>query len=162
MWAMIAMNWVIATLIMAVVVLWIITRLRIWRSGEVRGKVTFRQGGKRKRDAHPHLGAAAESRPSHQGDRLGAELDGQLSSPARSGAAISPSRRADRVELGGRRRACRGCSGRAGLPVARRAGQPPVDVDAGVWLPRDRTPTHGYEPTREAAMAAFAKSWRRE
>jgi hypothetical protein len=24
---------------------------------------------------------------------------------------------------------------------------------------RDRTP-HGYEPTREAAMAAFAKSWR--
>jgi len=24
------------------------------------------------------------------------------------------------------------------------------------------TPTHGYEPTREAAMAAFAKSWRRE
>jgi hypothetical protein len=26
----------------------------------------------------------------------------------------------------------------------------------------DRMPTHGYEPTREAAMAAFAKSWRRE
>jgi hypothetical protein len=26
----------------------------------------------------------------------------------------------------------------------------------------DRTPTHGYEPTREAAMTAFAKSWRRE
>ena len=26
----------------------------------------------------------------------------------------------------------------------------------------DRTPTHGYEPTREAATAAFAKSWRRE
>jgi hypothetical protein len=26
----------------------------------------------------------------------------------------------------------------------------------------DRTPTHGYEPTREAAMQAFAKSWRRE
>jgi hypothetical protein len=25
----------------------------------------------------------------------------------------------------------------------------------------DRTPTHGYEPTPEAAMAAFAKSWRR-
>ena len=25
----------------------------------------------------------------------------------------------------------------------------------------DCTPTHGYEPTREAAMAAFAKSWRR-
>jgi hypothetical protein len=27
---------------------------------------------------------------------------------------------------------------------------------------KDRWPTHGYEPTREAAMAAFAKSWRRE
>jgi hypothetical protein len=26
----------------------------------------------------------------------------------------------------------------------------------------NRTPTHGYEPTCEAAMAAFAKSWRRE
>ena len=26
----------------------------------------------------------------------------------------------------------------------------------------DRTPTHGYEPTREAAMPAFAKSWRHE
>ncbi len=26
----------------------------------------------------------------------------------------------------------------------------------------DRTPTHGYETPREAAMAAFAKSWRRE
>ena len=26
----------------------------------------------------------------------------------------------------------------------------------------NRSPTHGYEPSREAAMAAFAKSWRRE
>src|SRR5262245_27423287 len=26
----------------------------------------------------------------------------------------------------------------------------------------DRTPTHGYAATREAAMAAFAKSWGRE
>jgi hypothetical protein len=26
----------------------------------------------------------------------------------------------------------------------------------------DRIPTHGYEATREAAMAAFGKSWRRE
>jgi len=25
----------------------------------------------------------------------------------------------------------------------------------------DRTPTHGYAESREAAMAAFAKSWRR-
>jgi hypothetical protein len=24
----------------------------------------------------------------------------------------------------------------------------------------DRWPTHGYEPTREAATAAFARSWR--
>jgi hypothetical protein len=27
---------------------------------------------------------------------------------------------------------------------------------------KDRAPTHGYEPTREAAMAPFAKSFRRE
>jgi hypothetical protein len=26
----------------------------------------------------------------------------------------------------------------------------------------DRTPTHGYAATREAAMAAFAQSWRSE
>jgi hypothetical protein len=26
----------------------------------------------------------------------------------------------------------------------------------------NRTPIYGYEPTREAAMAAFAKCWRRE
>jgi hypothetical protein len=26
----------------------------------------------------------------------------------------------------------------------------------------DRTPTHGYAATREAAMTAFARSWRRE
>jgi hypothetical protein len=26
----------------------------------------------------------------------------------------------------------------------------------------DRTPTHGYAAAREAAMTAFAKSWRRE
>jgi hypothetical protein len=26
----------------------------------------------------------------------------------------------------------------------------------------DRSPTHGYAATREDAMAAFAKSWRRE
>jgi len=36
-----------------------------------------------------------------------------------------------------------------------------------MWTPafghrENRTPTHGYAPTREAAMAAFAKSWRRE
>ena len=27
---------------------------------------------------------------------------------------------------------------------------------------KERSLTHGYEATREAAMAAFAKSWRRE
>jgi hypothetical protein len=32
----------------------------------------------------------------------------------------------------------------------------------GYGYHEDRTPTHGYEATREAAMAAFAKSWRRE
>jgi hypothetical protein len=26
----------------------------------------------------------------------------------------------------------------------------------------DRAPTHGYEPSGEAAMQAFARSWRRE
>ena len=31
----------------------------------------------------------------------------------------------------------------------------------GYGFHEDRNPTHGYEPTREAAMAAFAKSWRR-
>jgi hypothetical protein len=30
------------------------------------------------------------------------------------------------------------------------------------WHHEDRTPTHGYAETREAATAAFAKSWRRE
>jgi hypothetical protein len=27
---------------------------------------------------------------------------------------------------------------------------------------RDRSPTHGFEVAREVAMAAFAKSWRRQ
>jgi hypothetical protein len=27
---------------------------------------------------------------------------------------------------------------------------------------KDRSPTNGYEPTHEAAMAAFKRSWRRE
>src|SRR5262249_57637340 len=44
-------------------------------------------------------------------------------------------------------------------------GAPPVS-QPWMWTlaygyHEDRTPTHGYEPTREAAMAAFAKSWRR-
>jgi hypothetical protein len=30
------------------------------------------------------------------------------------------------------------------------------------FSPLERRPSHGYAATREAAMAAFAKSWRRE
>ena len=30
------------------------------------------------------------------------------------------------------------------------------------WHHEDRSPTHGYAETREIAMSAFAKSWRRE
>jgi hypothetical protein len=36
-----------------------------------------------------------------------------------------------------------------------------VAVDVALGYHEDRT-LYGYEPTREAAMAAFAKSWRRE
>ena len=35
-------------------------------------------------------------------------------------------------------------------------------VDLAFGQHEDRTLTHGYAATREAAMAAFAKSWRRE
>ena len=45
----------------------------------------------------------------------------------------------------------------------------PAAPDSRPWMwtlaygqHRDRSPTHGFEPTREAAMAAFAKSWRRQ
>ena len=55
-----------------------------------------------------------------------------------------------------------------GVVVGRimKANAAPVDAP---WLwtlafghHEDRTPTHGYAAMREAAMAAFAKSWRRE
>jgi hypothetical protein len=46
-----------------------------------------------------------------------------------------------------------------GTPAARRIA---LDVDLGIRRHEDRTPTHGYAVTREAAMAAFAKSWRRD
>jgi hypothetical protein len=36
-----------------------------------------------------------------------------------------------------------------------------VEVEDDEMLYEDRTPMHGYEPTREAAMQAFAKSWHR-
>jgi hypothetical protein len=55
-----------------------------------------------------------------------------------------------------------------GVVVGRimRANAAPVGM-AWLWTlefgyHEDRTPTHGYAATREAAMAAFAKSWRRE
>ena len=44
----------------------------------------------------------------------------------------------------------------------RRASRESVVWTLAFGQPEDRTPTHGYEPTREVAMAAFAKSWRRE
>jgi hypothetical protein len=55
-----------------------------------------------------------------------------------------------------------------GVVVGRimKAAASPVDAP---WLwtlvfghHEDRTPTHGYAETREAAMAALAKSWRRK
>ena len=50
--------------------------------------------------------------------------------------------------------------GAAAWPLVAHAQQATMPVAYGQH--KDRTPTHGYEATREAAMAAFAKSWRRE
>jgi hypothetical protein len=36
------------------------------------------------------------------------------------------------------------------------------EVELAFGHHEDRSPTHGYAESREAAMAAFAKSWRRE
>ncbi len=36
-----------------------------------------------------------------------------------------------------------------------------TEATAAAAVPIAGTPTRGYEATREAAMAAFAKSWRR-
>jgi hypothetical protein len=47
------------------------------------------------------------------------------------------------------------------MPVCRAFASADADKITAVTY-EDRTPTHGYEPTRGAAMAAFAKSWRRE
>jgi hypothetical protein len=46
---------------------------------------------------------------------------------------------------------------KAGVSVAR-----PWMWTLDIGHHEDRSPTHGYAATREAAMAAFAKSWRRE
>jgi hypothetical protein len=51
--------------------------------------------------------------------------------------------------------------GRSHLEGRRRTGGDAV-AELAFGHHQDRTSTHGYEPTREAAMAAFAKSWRRE
>ncbi|HVI65122.1 MAG TPA: hypothetical protein VM910_21440 [Bradyrhizobium sp.] len=55
-----------------------------------------------------------------------------------------------------------------GVVVGRimKAAAVPVDM-SWMWTlafgyHEDRTPTHGYAAMREAAMAAFAKSWRQE
>jgi hypothetical protein len=55
-----------------------------------------------------------------------------------------------------------------GVVVAGSCRRPPRQLACrGCWslafgYHEDRTPTHGYAATREAAMAAFAKCWRRE
>jgi hypothetical protein len=50
--------------------------------------------------------------------------------------------------------------------MMRSAHRPLPTKDGGTSLAfgyhEDRTPTHGYAETREAAMGAFAKSWVRE
>ena len=43
-----------------------------------------------------------------------------------------------------------------------RAGRQPWLWTLAFGYHEDPRPTHSYEPTREATMAAFAKSWRRE
>ena len=44
----------------------------------------------------------------------------------------------------------------------RRASRESMAWTLAFGQPEDRTPTHGYEQTHEAVMAAFAKSWRRQ
>jgi len=43
-----------------------------------------------------------------------------------------------------------------------RAGRQPWLWTLAYGHHEDRWPIYGYEPTREAAMAAFAKGWRQE
>jgi hypothetical protein len=60
---------------------------------------------------------------------------------------------------------CEGRTDHCGRPRIMK-GRRRARRESMAWLafgqPEDRTPTHGYEATREAAMTAFAKSWRRE
>src|SRR5262249_18651313 len=67
-----------------------------------------------------------------------------------------------RVERERLRRACRRHHARQHHECRRRAGRLAMNVDAPFGYHEDRTPTPGYAATREDAMAAFAKSWRRE
>jgi hypothetical protein len=46
--------------------------------------------------------------------------------------------------------------------IFKAAASPPGTPWMWTMLFDYRWPTHRYEPTRETAMAAFAKSWRRE
>jgi hypothetical protein len=77
-----------------------------------------------------------------------------------TGISFPPLRRVERRRL---RRARGWRHRRPDFQCQRRASWAAVDVDALAFgHHEDRTPTHGYAATREAAMAAFAKSWRRE
>jgi hypothetical protein len=60
------------------------------------------------------------------------------------------------------RRDLRWRGGRADHAHARRSEGEEWRWSLAYGYHRDRTPTFGYEPTREAAMTAFAKSWRRQ
>jgi len=50
----------------------------------------------------------------------------------------------------------------ASLPICRCNRRPKWFWTLAYGYYHDRRPTHGYVASREAAMAAFAKSWRRE
>ena len=80
--------------------------------------------------------------------------------PAASRAAerLRPHRRSRQIQTGsvGAR------LGRKSVREHRRLGAAVPIGRITLWVStRTACPTHGYEPTREAAMAAFAKSWRR-
>jgi hypothetical protein len=51
--------------------------------------------------------------------------------------------------------------GETDAPLRENDWRPPAWRPLTLGFNEDCTPTHGYEPTHEAAMGAFAKSWRR-
>jgi len=71
---------------------------------------------------------------------------------------LSPIRRMERRRL---RRARRRRRGRPHHEGGSGAGGAVLDVDARLRASRAPTPTHRYAATRQTAMSAFAKSWRR-